>query len=325
MDRAVVSGREAVKKTLRFENPGRYAVNFPEPYGNDFTYAPIHNHPEHRPRRGCDAWGCVWECYENTSIGEVKDSPIKSWEDFGRLSIPDLAADEIWEPLKGACDAARGQYLLGSGVSLFTRYHYLRGLENTWCDVLTEPDNLRMLIKLLADMNLRLIERFAHYGVDGIMLADDWGLQDRLMVNPRDWRAYWLPEYERIIQAAHQMDMDFFIHSCGYIIDILGDWVRAGLDAIHMDQQQNMGLERLGALFKGKITFYAPVDIQHVMPTATPDEVRAYCRLMGRHLGIKEGGFIPTWYSDPKSVGHTQVNIEAMCEEFLIMSDELYA
>jgi len=38
----------------------------------------------------------------------------------------------------------------------------------------------------------------------------------------------------------------FFFHSFGYIIDILDDLIDIGLNAINMDQQENMGLELLG-------------------------------------------------------------------------------
>ena len=46
---------------------------------------------------------------------------------------------------------------------------------------------------------------------------------------------------------------------------------------------------------------------------------------MARLLGRPEGGFIPRWYSDPVGAGHRPEAIEAMCEEFLKISDEMYS
>ena len=112
------------------------------------------------------------------------------------------------------------------------------------------------------------------------------------------------------------------MHSCGYIVDILDDLIEVGLDVIHMDQQQNMGLEVLGRRFGGRLTFFAPVDIQNTMVHGTLDEIRAYCRDMVRQLGRPEGGFIPRWYSDPAGAGHRQEAIDAMCQEFLRLSAE---
>jgi uroporphyrinogen decarboxylase len=114
-----------------------------------------------------------------------------------------------------------------------------------------------------------------------------------------------------------------FLHSCGHIVAILDDLIEIGLDAVHMDQQENMGLELLGRRFGGRITFFAPVDIQKAMYRPV-EEVRAYARRMVRTLGRPEGGFIARWYTDPEGAGHRREAIEAMCEEFLAAGREMY-
>jgi uroporphyrinogen-III decarboxylase len=171
-------------------------------------------------------------------------------------------------------------------------------------------------------MNLAAIERYAELGFDGYIFCDDWGLQNRLMISPQAWRMIWKPRYATIFQAAQKAGMLTFLHSCGYIIDILDDLIEAGLNVIHMDQQENMGLEILGKRFGGRLTFFAPVDIQRTMVYGTEEEIRRYCRSMTRHLGRPLGGFIPCWYGDPIGAGHRQEAIEAMCEEFIKISGE---
>jgi hypothetical protein len=47
------------------------------------------------------------------------------------------------------------------------------------------------------------------------------------------------------------------------------------------------------------------------------EEIRAYCRKMVRLLGRPQGGFIPRWYSDPVSTGHSPEAVQAMSEEFV--------
>ena len=54
------------------------------------------------------------------------------------------------------------------------------------------------------------------------------------------------------------------------------------------------------------------------------DAIRAYCRQMSVALGTKAGGFIPCWYSDPVGAGHTREAIDAMSQEFLKISREIY-
>ena len=318
-----MTSREIVKRTLRFETPGRLARVLPEPYGSDFYNTGLDPSPEWRPRNGLDYWGCLWEGFNNTSLGEVKDSPLKDWDDFHKLTIPSLDMEGAWNRPYAAKADAGDKYIMGHIMSLYERVHFVRGLENTWCDIIAEPDNLKMFVNLLADMNIEIIRRYAKLGIDGVMHCDDWGLQNRLMIDPDDWREIWKPAYKRVYDAAHAAGMDTFLHSCGYITDILEDLIEIGLDVIQMDQQENMGLENLQA-FRGRITFYAPVDIQTVMAAGNLNEIRAYCRKMAGCLGTKAGGFIPCWYSDPVGAGHTQEAIDAMCQEFMQISREMY-
>jgi uroporphyrinogen-III decarboxylase len=219
--------------------------------------------------------------------------------------------------VKGAGEKAKGKFVLGEGISIYERLHFIRGLENTWIDIYENKDELCSFLDILVDMNLYAVEKYKQEGVDGYMFCDDWGLQDRLMISPSIWREIWKPRYKKVYAAAHKAGMLTFLHSCGYIVEILGDLIEAGLDVINMDQQENMGLELLGDKFGGKITFFSPVDIQKTMSNGTNDDIREYCRKMVRFLGKPEGGFIPKWYSDPVGAGHTQEAIDAMCTEFL--------
>ena len=318
-----MTSKEIVKKSLHFDNPERYAYDFPEPYGSDFYSTGLNPSPDQRPRDGLDLWGCLWESFGNTQLGEVKDSPLKDWKDFDKLTIPSLDMDGAWDHANVAREKAGDKYLLGNMLSIYERVHFVRGLENTWCDILQEVDNLKMFVNLLADMNIEIIDRFSKLGIDGVIFCDDWGLQNRLMISPTSWREIWKPAYKRIFDASHAAGMDTFLHSCGHISEIIEDLIEIGLDALHMDQQENMGLENLRQ-FRGRITFFAPADTQTVMPTGDPEKIRTYCRKMSQCLGTKEGGFIPRWYTDPAAVGHTKESIDIMCNEFLKISKEIY-
>jgi len=324
-----MTGREAVRATIEFRTPARFAHDFPEPHGSDFVGLGMAPSPDHRPggdfQEATDEWGAVWRNIGVCNLGEVVDFPLKDWDEFDRLRIPDIREPRRWEQLGGARERAGDRYLLANGVSLYERVHFLRGLENTWCDIHTNPEELGRLIDILVEMNLYAVERFAAAGADGIIWPDDWGLQDRLMIAPDQWRALWKPRYARVYAAAHEAGLHTFLHSCGYIVDILDDLIEIGLDVVHMDQQENMGLETLGRRFGGRLTFFSPVDIQHTMARGRPDEIRAYCREMVRHLARPTGGFLPRWYSDPKGAGHTQEAIDAMCTEFLRLGADLPA
>jgi len=322
----MMTSREVVAATIRFAGPDRFAHDFPEPYGSDFTGVGMDPSPDGRPvgGSGVDEWGAVWENIGVCQLGEVKEYPLKDWADFATMAIPDIHDPKRWQTLDGARERAGDKFLFGYGVSIYERAHFIRGLENVWMDIYDEPEHLCGLLDILVEMNLVAVERYAAAGVDGFIFCDDWGLQNRLMIAPDKWREIWKPRYARIYGAAHAAGLFTFLHSCGYIVDILDDLIEVGLDVVHMDQQENMGLELLGERFGGRLTFYSPVDIQQTMAHGTLDDIRAYARQMARLLGRPTGGFIPRWYTDPVGAGHRQEAIAAMCEEFLKISAEMY-
>jgi len=312
-----MTSREIVKRAITFANPPRLAYEFPDKFGSDFYWATMSPSVDERPPSGTDEWGAIWENLGTTNLGQVKEYPLKDWADFDRLNIPNVHEPKRWEELNKARDRAGDKFLIGGGVALYERVHFLRGLHNTWVDIYERPEDLGRLIDILVEMNLAAIDKYARADGDGYMLWDDWGLQDRLMIQPDKWREIWRPRYARVFQAAHDAGLLTFLHSCGYIADILNDLIEIGLDVIQMDQQENMGLELLGERFGGRITFWCPVDIQAIMPRADVREIRAYCRRMLDCLGRPEGGFMARWYSAPDAVGHRSEAIEAMCSEFL--------
>lgn len=258
-----------------------------------------------------------------SNLGEVKRPVLTDWADWDALTIPDVRDPKRWQSLDGAREQAGDKFLVARGISLYERVHFIRGLEDTWVDIHTNPTKLGRLIDTLVDMNLFAIEKYAQAGADGYMWCDDWGLQNRLMISPESWRDIWRPQYARVYKAAHDAGLLTFLHSCGDITAILDDLIGIGLDVIQMDQQENMGLDLLGQRFGGRITFWCPVDIQATMVHGTCDDIRAYCRKLVQTLGRPTGGFIAKWYADPAGAGHSQEAISAMCEEFLKLSREL--
>lgn len=318
-----MNGREMVLKTVHFQSPKGLAMTLPKEYRYDFYGWGPNPSPDARCKKGVDEWGAVWDNIGTTSLGEVKQFPLLDWEDFPKLKIPDVREERRWKGIEEVREKAGDKFLCGSGFSIYERLHFIRSLENTWIDIYENPEKLCELMDILVDMNLYAIEMYGKYGFDGLMFCDDWGLQDSLMISPKHWRELWKPRYQRIFEAAHKAGLVTILHSCGYIVDILDDLIEAGLDVIQMDQQMNMGLDLLSRRFRGRITFYCPVDIQAVMAFGNESTIRAYCREMVSKLGTPTGGFIAGYYSSPQSVGHTPEAIRAMCEEFMAIDREI--
>lgn len=320
----MMTSRDLVKRCIAFQGIDRLPVDLPEKFGSDFVWVNMIPSPDDRPINTKDEWGALWKNIGVSMLGEVKEFPIAEWNDLKSLKIPDVNDPKRWESVKGIRDKCGEKFILGMGISMYERVHFLRGLENTWIDIYENPEELSELLDILMEMNIHAIDRYAAENVDGYILFDDWGLQNQLMISPNMWRKFWKPRYKKIFDAVHKHNMCTFLHSCGYIVEILDDLIEIGLDVVHMDQQENMGLELLGERFGGKLTFFAPVDIQRTMVSGSVDDIRQYCRKMVELLGRKDGGFIPRWYTDPVGAGHSPEALRVMCEEFLKISKEIY-
>jgi uroporphyrinogen decarboxylase len=313
----VMTSKEIIKRTIQFKYPERVARSTPPEYGSDFDGVGMNPSVDARPNKkglNTDEWGAIWENIGICNLGEVKDYPLKDWADWDKLNIPDVDDPKRWEGVK---KHDSDKFIIAQGVSLYERIHFIRGLENTWMDIYLEPEKLKMLIDLLVDMNLKAIKHYEKLGADGYMFCDDWGLQEKLMIDPDKWREFWKPAYQKVYEAAHNAGMLTFLHSCGYIVEILDDLIDTGLDVIQMEQQQNMGLDLLSERFRGRITFWSPVDIQNMMCKGSMNEIQAYAHEMFNKLSTPAGGFIAGYYSDPVGAGHSPEAIKTMCEEFV--------
>jgi len=92
--------------------------------------------------------------------------------------------------------------------------------------------------------------------------------------------------------------------------------VEIGVDCLQFDQPSLMGVEALGKQFGGRICFYCPVDIQTVMDSGTPEDVRCAARELMFRLGNYGGGFIARESPSSAALDQRQENVDAMCQAF---------
>jgi len=146
-----------------------------------------------------------------------------------------------------------------------------------------------------------LVEEYAELGVDAAAFADDWGAQNGLMVRPQLWRDFFKPRYAKLFESAHNCGLHVWMHSCGYIYDVISDLVEVGVDVLLLDQPELLGVERLGESFGGKVCFRCPVDIQRTMAKGDLGDISAAAVELMWHLGNFRGGFIGGTYGGPTS------------------------
>ena len=316
-----MTSKERVLRAVKFQGPDRVPRALPEPWGSDFLDAGADLDPNWKPRvEGEDEWGCIWQKLSgDKTMGQVKVHPLSDYSLLDNYPFPNYDLPIRYQKAKKAIEQnSQEKFVLASiPLSLIHRLEYLRGHEGAWTDAYLHPKELEKLLDKMADIAEDAVRHFAAIGADGVISCDDWGLQDRLMLSPEVFRKFFKPRYARVYAACHKAGLLTFLHSCGYITEILDDLIEAGLDVIQIDQQENMGVEELAKKFGGRLCFWCPVDIQNTMVKGSLEDIRAYAKKLIHSFGNFSGGFIAKWYPSPEAVNHSQEKIQAMAEAFV--------
>lgn len=174
---------------------------------------------------------------------------------------------------------------------LFERAWHIRGMENLLVDMHTDPEPVHRLLEAITDFNCAIIRRASReHNVDGVWITEDIGTQGGPMFGLEQFRAFYKPCYARMIRTAHECNMHFWLHSCGQIDLFLEDLVGIGLDVIHPIQKYTMDEREIARRFGGRISFWTGMDMQRILPSGTPEDVRREVRFMIDTFDRPEGG-----------------------------------
>ena len=86
--------------------------------------------------------------------------------------------------------------------------------------------------------------------------------------------------------------MHFWLHSCGDNSLLMEDLIEAGLDVFHPVQKGCMDPEETMRDFGDRITFLAGIDVQNLLPNATPEEVKNEIRMMKQIYNREHKGML---------------------------------
>ena len=332
-----MTSRERVKRTICFQQPDHIPHYLSDGKENDILWAapwtvgvglgpadvqPWNNFGKVDQR--IDAWGVTWERTANRSgdMGLAKEYPIKDICHHERYHFPDRNNPAYYVNHKKAIEennrSSNPKYVLGvlGFSSLNEGIHNILGLENMFLSYYEHPNQLKALIARFAEKQRESIRLLAELDCDGIMGYDDWGLQNRLMISAELIEDYFLPHYRANWALAHELGLDIWLHSCGYIIELLPAFIKAGLNVIQMDQQENMGLENLAEKVGGKLTFWCPVDIQNTLAQGSAENIEKYVQKMMKTIGGFNGGLISMAYTSPEAIRLDPEKVAVMCAAF---------
>ena len=224
----------------------------------------------------------------DATIGDVAAYPWPKGDDPGRF-----------EGLRGRALRIRHQtpYAVVSGISgvIYETCWYMRGLEQWFMDMLTQPE----FCEALLDQTLRFwMDWFRVFldevsdVVDVIMIGDDLAGQTGPLFRPDFYRRVVKPRQKQLVQHIRpRTEAKIWYHTCGACGQYIPDLLDCGVDILNPVQVSAAGMDpaKLKAEYGDRLVFWGgAIDTQHVLPSASPEEVRQHVR---RNVeALKPGG-----------------------------------
>lgn len=266
-----------------------------------------------------DEWGTRWGHSSGGTGAHQLRPAIADWselDDYLANRLPRADAPGRFDAVQKELELFRGsKYLLGRiHLLLYERLNCLRGPQNVLLDLYTSEGELRRLCDAIAGYDLEMIRRWAALGADGLFLTEDWGAQNGLMISPEMWRRIFKPYYAAMIGEAHRLGLDVILHSCGNVMDIVGDFIDIGLDVLDPIQPTAMDIREVARRFGGRISFQGAINAREMLAGFNPQQVRDMVRRTIDTLARPFGGGLIVAPDNVLTPDLPLANIRAMIE-----------
>ena len=218
-------------------------------------------------------------------------------------SLDELAAFPWPDPdcldrsqLKTQCERYRDYALLYGFADIWQRPALVRGWEGMFVDMAERPEWVHFLSRKFTDFYLEDYTRAAEITggrIDLYLVISDLGSQRGPLISTAMFRKFVAPYLKEMTDLIHRLGGRALYHSCGMIRPFIPDLIACGVDILDPIQPTcpEMQPESLKREFGEQLTFHGGIDMQNLLPKATPAqvaaEVRRYCEVLG-----KGGGYI---------------------------------
>lgn len=174
------------------------------------------------------------------------DYPMKTAADVDKLVLPNPHDSDRY---RGFEDDVRffkeAGYAAGANLNgFFSGPHYFcLDYQEFLMSLLIDSENSKKLIDRIGEWNIAAAEEVLSRGAECIVLCDDLGSSDNLLISPELYEAWILPWHKKLCALAHDFGAYVHLHSHGNINKILPLVLSAGVDMLNpFDIYESMDL-----------------------------------------------------------------------------------
>ena len=184
---------------------------------------------------------------------------------------------------------------LGGGI--FEQALWMRGFERFMMDMISdEPFAIALLdalLELYVEFYAVYLEAVGPY-VQIVAVGDDLGMQTGPLISPELYRRLIKPRHKELYDFIHsRTEAKILHHTCGSVFPLVQDLIDVGVDILNPIQTSAQGMHpaALKREFGERLVFHGGIDVQQILPFATPERVKEEVRHIVATLG-QRGGYI---------------------------------
>ena len=248
-----------------------------------------------------DEFGVVWSMPVDRGLYmDISHHPLAcaSIEDLADYPWPDGADPSRFTGVREQARTLRQEtpYALVTGISgvVYEYCWYMRGLERWFMDMIEQPEFCAALLDRTLAYWLDFLTGFMREVgdlVDVVMIGDDLAGQSGPLFSPVFYRRVVKPRQKTLVRQIKSLtSAKVWYHTCGSCVEYIPDLLDNGIDILNPVQTSAAGMDaaRLKQRYGRELVFWGGgCDAQHVLPSATHQQVREHVR---RNLEIFKAG-----------------------------------
>ncbi len=183
------------------------------------------------------------------------------------------------------------------GGGLFEQALWMRGFERFLMDLVSDEPFAIALLDTLLELYIEFydvyLEAVGPY-VQVVALGDDLGMQPGPLISPKLYRRLIKPRHKELYDFIHsRTEAKIMHHTCGSVFPFVRDLIDVGVDILNPIQTSAQGMDpaALKREFGEQLVFHGGIDVQQILPFATPEKVREEVKRIVAILG-QGGGYI---------------------------------